>query len=167
MTWRCLATLPCQDSPAHGAFSSKTKQGWIKDGLLEILATIKITSKTIFSHKIYFFFGKNLLMTRKKGLQLFHFNNLFLFQVFSSPRRQTLPSVGRSVSSIAHSCYKVSIIVIVIVIIIVIDRHGLPAYSHHDKIPPWWEYVSNDKGGNVSVNVSISLRSFIQCFQRR
>ena len=30
------------------------------------------------------------------------------------------------------------------------DDDGLPAYSHHDKIPPWWEYVSNDKGGNVS-----------------
>ena len=26
-------------------------------------------------------------------------------------------------------------------------HHGLPAYSHHDKIPPWWEYVSNDKVG--------------------
>ena len=34
------------------------------------------------------------------------------------------------------------------------DDHGLPAYSHHDKIPPWWEYVSNDKGGNVSVTKS-------------
>ena len=33
------------------------------------------------------------------------------------------------------------------------DDDGLPAYSHHDKIPPWWEYVSNDKGGNVSVTV--------------
>ena len=32
--------------------------------------------------------------------------------------------------------------------------HGLPAYSHHDKIPPWWECVSNDKGGNVSVSNS-------------
>ena len=21
---------------------------------------------------------------------------------------------------------------------------GLPAYFHHDKIPPWWEYVSNE-----------------------
>ena len=34
------------------------------------------------------------------------------------------------------------------------DDDGLPAYSHHDKIPPWWEYVSNDKGGNVSVTKS-------------
>ena len=34
------------------------------------------------------------------------------------------------------------------------DDHGLPAYSHHDKIPPWWEYVSNDEGGNVSVTKS-------------
>ena len=33
-------------------------------------------------------------------------------------------------------------------------NHGLPAYSHHDKIPPWWEYVSNYKGGNVSVSKS-------------
>ena len=22
------------------------------------------------------------------------------------------------------------------------DDDGLPAYSHHDKIPPWWECVS-------------------------
>ena len=27
---------------------------------------------------------------------------------------------------------------------------GLPAYSHNEKIPPWWGNVSNDKGGNVS-----------------
>ena len=59
-------------------------------------------------------------MTRKKGRQLFHFNNLFLFQVFSTSRRQTLPSIGRSVSSIAHSCYKVSVIVIIIVIIVIV-----------------------------------------------
>ena len=32
--------------------------------------------------------------------------------------------------------------------------HGLPAYSHHDKIPPWFGNVSNDKGGNVSVSNS-------------
>ena len=32
------------------------------------------------------------------------------------------------------------------------DDDGLPAYSHHDKIPPWWGNVSNDKGGNVSVS---------------
>ena len=31
---------------------------------------------------------------------------------------------------------------------------GLPAYSHHDKISPWWGNVSNDKGGNVSVSNS-------------
>ena len=29
---------------------------------------------------------------------------------------------------------------------------GYPAHSHHDKIPPWWENVSNDEGGNVSVS---------------
>ena len=34
------------------------------------------------------------------------------------------------------------------------DDDGLPAYSHHDKIPPWWGNVSNDKGGNVSVTKS-------------
>ena len=34
------------------------------------------------------------------------------------------------------------------------DEDGYPAYSHHDKIPPWWEYVSYDKGGNLSVSKS-------------
>ena len=29
---------------------------------------------------------------------------------------------------------------------------GYSAYSHHDKIPPWWGNVSNDEGGNVSVS---------------
>ena len=33
-------------------------------------------------------------------------------------------------------------------------HHGLPAYSHNDRIPPWWGNVSNDKGGNVSVSNS-------------
>ena len=32
------------------------------------------------------------------------------------------------------------------------DDDGYPAYSHHDKIPPWWGNVSNDEGGNVSVS---------------
>ena len=32
------------------------------------------------------------------------------------------------------------------------DDDGYPAYSHHDKIPPWWENISNDEGGNVSVS---------------
>ena len=36
------------------------------------------------------------------------------------------------------------------------DDHGLPAYSHHDKIPLWWENVNNDKGGNVS-NMNIII----------
>ena len=31
-------------------------------------------------------------------------------------------------------------------------HHGYPAYSHHDKIPPWWGIVSNDEGGNVPVS---------------
>ena len=31
---------------------------------------------------------------------------------------------------------------------------GYPAHSHHDKIPPWWGNVSNDKGGNMSVTKS-------------
>ena len=30
------------------------------------------------------------------------------------------------------------------------DDDGYPAYSYHNKIPPWWKYVRNDKGGNVS-----------------
>ena len=34
------------------------------------------------------------------------------------------------------------------------DDDGLPAYSHHDKITPWWGNVSNDKGRNVSVSNS-------------
>ena len=32
------------------------------------------------------------------------------------------------------------------------DHDGYPAYSHHDKIPPWWGIDSNDEGGNVSVS---------------
>ena len=32
------------------------------------------------------------------------------------------------------------------------DDDGYPAYSHHDKIPPWWGNVSNDEGGNMSVS---------------
>ena len=32
------------------------------------------------------------------------------------------------------------------------DDDGYPAYSHHDKIPPWWGNVRNDEGGNVSVS---------------
>ena len=32
------------------------------------------------------------------------------------------------------------------------DDGGYPAYSHHDKIPPWWGNVSNDEGGNMSVS---------------
>ena len=34
------------------------------------------------------------------------------------------------------------------------DPDGYPSYSHHDKIPPWWGNVSNDKGGNMSVTKS-------------
>ena len=34
------------------------------------------------------------------------------------------------------------------------DDDGYPAHSHHDKIPPWWRNVSNDKGGNMSVTKS-------------
>ena len=34
------------------------------------------------------------------------------------------------------------------------DDDGYPAYSHHDKIPPWWGNVSNDKGGKMSVTKS-------------
>ena len=27
---------------------------------------------------------------------------------------------------------------------------GLPAYSHHDRFPPWWVFVRDDNGGNLS-----------------
>ena len=27
---------------------------------------------------------------------------------------------------------------------------GLPAYSHHDRFPPWWVFVCVDNGGNLS-----------------
>ena len=27
---------------------------------------------------------------------------------------------------------------------------GYPAYSHHDKFPPWWVFVRDDYGGNLS-----------------
>ena len=30
------------------------------------------------------------------------------------------------------------------------DDHGLPAYSHHDRFPPWWVFVRDDNGGNLS-----------------
>ena len=31
---------------------------------------------------------------------------------------------------------------------------GLPAYSHHDGFPPWWVFVRDDDGGNLSVTKS-------------
>ena len=30
------------------------------------------------------------------------------------------------------------------------DDVGFPANSHHDKIPPWWEYAINKGGGFLS-----------------
>ena len=30
------------------------------------------------------------------------------------------------------------------------DDDGLPAYSHHDRFPPWWVFVHDDYGGNLS-----------------
>ena len=27
---------------------------------------------------------------------------------------------------------------------------GLLAYSHHDRFPPWWVFVRDDNGGNLS-----------------
>ena len=36
------------------------------------------------------------------------------------------------------------------------DDDDDPAYSHHDKIPLWWENVNDDKGGNVS-NMNILI----------
>ena len=32
--------------------------------------------------------------------------------------------------------------------------NGLTANSHHDKNPPWWEFVSNEYGGNMPVTKS-------------
>ena len=31
---------------------------------------------------------------------------------------------------------------------------GYPAHSHHDKFPPWWVFVRDDDGGNLSVTKS-------------
>ena len=41
------------------------------------------------------------------------------------------------------------------------DDDGLPAYSHHDKIPPWWGNVNNDKGGKISVTKSHHTRKIL------
>ena len=30
------------------------------------------------------------------------------------------------------------------------DIYGLLAYSHHDRFPPWWVFVRDDNGGNLS-----------------
>ena len=30
------------------------------------------------------------------------------------------------------------------------NLNGLPAYSHHDRFPPWWVFVRDDNGGNLS-----------------
>ena len=34
------------------------------------------------------------------------------------------------------------------------DDVGLEAHSHHDKFPPWWVFVRDDYGGNLSVTKS-------------
>ena len=34
------------------------------------------------------------------------------------------------------------------------DDDGLEAHSHHDKFPPWWVFVRDDYGGNLSVTKS-------------
>ena len=34
------------------------------------------------------------------------------------------------------------------------DYDGYPAHSHHDKFPPWWDFVRDDDGGNLSVTKS-------------
>ena len=31
-----------------------------------------------------------------------------------------------------------------------LQKKGLPAYSHHDRFPPWWVFVRDDNGGNLS-----------------
>ena len=33
------------------------------------------------------------------------------------------------------------------------EHEGYPAHYHYDKIPPWWEYVSNGDGGILSQHV--------------
>ena len=35
------------------------------------------------------------------------------------------------------------------------DENGLQAHSHHDKFPPWWVFVRDDYGGNLSVTKSL------------
>ena len=30
------------------------------------------------------------------------------------------------------------------------DDDGYPAYFHHDRFPPWWVFVRDDNGGNLS-----------------
>ena len=59
-----------------------------------------------------------------------------------------------------------SIIIIIIIIIIMTQmsiiiitiphdgHHDYPANSHHDKNPPWWEFVGNEYGGNMPVTKS-------------
>ena len=32
----------------------------------------------------------------------------------------------------------------------IVVKNGLPAYSHHDRFPPWWVFVRDDNGGNLS-----------------
>ena len=34
------------------------------------------------------------------------------------------------------------------------DEDGYPAHSHRDKFPPWWDFVRDDDGGNLSVTKS-------------
>ena len=45
------------------------------------------------------------------------------------------------------------------------DDMGYPAYSHHDKIPPWWGNVNDDEGGNVSLSKTHhSPNTMMNCF---
>ena len=30
------------------------------------------------------------------------------------------------------------------------DEDGYLTYSHHDRFPPWWVFVRDDNGGNLS-----------------
>ena len=63
--------------------------------------------------------------------------------------------------------YKLLLIIIIIInggILSLTDSHhhhhgqnpknGLQAHSHHDKFPPWWDFVREDDGGNLSVTKS-------------
>ena len=46
------------------------------------------------------------------------------------------------------------IVIVMIIASYTNDDDGYPAHSHHDKFPPWWDFVRDDDGGNLSVTKS-------------